>query len=528
MNLVIAALIAVATVSYVPCASAENTEPLIANYSQVMSLPAPLRAQYMYNLAKAFQEFDIAVNKTSKDFALNLPDRGPGFWETFQLFPTADAQEGPTPVGVPETSIGLEKDDFAYNLACRDGYVISTEAGSCVLSNSRVSWSSDLSGKNFPELKKSHPCPDKHSRVGVSSWGWSSDSWCMSDAALKVMNPQRAAKLREGNAGDAGVTETGNSRSAAINMLRTTFGSANGEANQRKLVGKLRNEATEFYAAENANKAAVASHEKKLIKDLQTGEERLAADVKSADDKAATDAFNKQMAENLKNSPTVVANLQAGTNRCSAYQCDPTKFKKDAKAAQKWRNEWQKKGLGKDGNPPCTIGGMPSSYKDGKVVPGNCQKINSLKRLNMAEVKCDNPDETMCNPAFYCKPPQKTRELSAQDVLLCQNPNGVKGQIQASCRAKHIKAWQGREEVNTNCLDNSPIQGIRELYKDTVDEYNRLCFGDDKTFREYFCSECEMLSERIQSANTEAFKTRCAVAAVAPEKGGSQKSNTTR
>lgn len=187
--------------------------------------------------------------------------------------------------------------------------------------------------------------------------------------------------------------------------------------------------------------------------------------------------------------------LQAGNDECAAFRCN------SATATRKEQDQLREKYKATK-NKSCTIGGMPSKYRDGDVRRGNCETITKIAGT---DIKC-SAKETLCNPALYCVPNKK-----GQEAVFCVDPKAEKGHVQLACRDKHLAAWKETNDPTQNCIESAPFNGVAELYTATVSTYTNLCFNPDPSFRTFFCAECDMLSLRIQNANREAYKTGCLV-----------------
>ncbi|MGZ3723557.1 MAG: hypothetical protein ACXVA9_11530, partial [Bdellovibrionales bacterium] len=458
--------------------------PKIASYVQIMSLSPQVRMGYLTELAQALDVFEqnaanekLSVVERSKIMARLMEIR-----EQLALIPQANAA-GLN--GVPLiTSRVNDGGRSQYSASCPDNYEWSENVGTCVVVGKTISKFSPGVSSNQTEYKafvahNANWCGNGTTMVNVGGFFGQSFS-CVSNDALNLMSPERKAALIKGDAPYANAKRT-DGGSGSVPMLNSAFGSAKSLEEQKKL------------AAQNVIESQIANGPKP----------------------AAAPGSDPQLTSGDKNA-------------CSAFKCTKSK----SKAETDKRREEYKKVAGKKA--ACTIGGYVTTYSGGEVVAGGCQKKTQIS-LGGATAKC-KASETLCNPTLYCKPKAAgaaaaTPSETLQASVICVNPKKEKGEVQASCRSQHLAAWSAPrpEDGATSCVDNSSAQGLREVYEETIKSYNDLCFNkDNSASRDFFCSECGMLSERIGSANNTAFHNPCLVDSSGGTPADGDKSETTK
>lgn len=523
---------------------------MFPTYYELMKLSPRVRTVYLRNLAKAIGDFERATHGPLTQSAEMELRQTEELFAMMSFLPQATAADAPGYVGVPKFRSQKPRSGWTqYSMSCQEPYVWSYDVGSCVVAGSQK----DLYG-DYKKKSADLPCSTGE-RVGVKGW-YGYTSYCMSRDALSMAGETRADSLREGTASYANAAESGSGLTAALSIkggtmqraLNASFGSAGptlskqtelatqstgtsliqSHLSQQSLPSldhrDVEAQVTKAVKAEEAKgEALTQAHfqdrnldtpdvqadvekssqmekgtylvEKHLkdqpLPDTGDAQSQVEKAVKADEEKGAKILQAQFKDQDLQ--PQTA--LQAGEDQCAAFRCNSATISR--KEQDKLRDSYKA-----TKNKSCTIGGMPSKYRNGDVRRGNCETITKIEG---SDIKCA-AKETICNPALYCAPKKK-----GQEAVFCVDPKAVKGHVQAACRDKHLEAWKATDDPAQNCIEGASFNGVKELYTATVDTYKNLCFNPDASFRSFFCAECDMLSLRIQNANREAYKTGCLV-----------------
>ncbi|MGE0528556.1 MAG: hypothetical protein AB7P49_15915, partial [Bdellovibrionales bacterium] len=193
----------------------------------------------------------------------------------------------------------------------------------------------------------------------------------------------------------------------------------------------------------------------------------------------------------------------------------------------------------------CVTGGFFSQYKNGVKSERNCRIVQRWPEKGETSFDCGT--QALCNPVAFClvasgfsiKVEGQEKPYTRTPMALCAD----RGQdITESCNKKYLEVvktqkpqWSQYVQKNTdpndfkelakatvedcpNGIDGLP-NGAKEEWEKLRDEiqkkYASMCLGN-KGFQALFCTECNIIGERIAAMNQNATGTPCPESPAAP------------